>query len=102
MGFCINVKEKLITKREILSMVSSIYDTFELVSPFLLEERRIIQMLCHNQSAWNDPVDEGIKEKWAKWKCDLNIFKDIRLSRCYKAERFGQVVSSSLHHFADA
>ena len=83
-------------------MVSSIYDPLGLVSPFLLEGRRIIQMLCHNQSAWDDPVDEGIQEKWAKWKCNLNILKDIRLSRCYKPEGFGQVVSSSLHHFSDA
>ena len=32
----------------------------------------------------------------------MNILKDIRLSRCYKPEGFGQVVSSSLHHFSDA
>ena len=31
----------------------------------------------------------------------MNIFKDIRLSRCYKPEGFGLVVSSSLHHFSD-
>ena len=52
--------------------------------------------------SWDDPVDEGIQDKWARWKFNLNILKDIRLSRCYKPERFGQVVSSSLHHFLDA
>ena len=82
-------------------MVSSIFDPFGLVSPFLLEGRRIIQILCHNQLAWDDPVDEDIQEKWAKWKCNLNILKDIRL-RCYKPEGFGQVVSTSFHHFCDA
>ena len=51
LGFCINFKEKPSTKRGMLSMVSSIYDPLGLVSPFLLEGRRIIQMLCHNQSA---------------------------------------------------
>ena len=94
LGFCINFKEKPSTKRGMLSMVSSIYDPLGLVSPFLLEGRCIIQMLCHNHSAWDDPVDEGIQEKWAKWKCNLNILKDIRLSRCYKPEGFGQVISS--------
>ena len=44
-------------------MVSSIYEPLGLVSPFLLEGRRIIQMLCHNQSAWDDPLEEGIQEK---------------------------------------
>ena len=37
-----------------------------------------------------------------KWKCNLNILKNIKLSRCYKPEGFGQVVSNSLHHFSDA
>ena len=63
LGFCIKFKEKPSTKRGMLSMMSSIYDPLGLVSPFLLEGRRIIQMLCHNQLAWGDPVDEGIQEK---------------------------------------
>ena len=83
-------------------MVSSIYDPLGLVSPFLLEDRRIKQMLCHNQLAWDDPVDEGIQEKWSKWKCNMNIRKDIKLMRCYKPEGFSQVFSCSLHHFSDA
>ena len=37
-----------------------------------------------------------------KWKCNLNMLKDIKLRRCYKPEGFGQVVSCSLHHFYDA
>ena len=67
-----------------------------------VRRQTITQMLHYNKSTWDVPVDEGIQEKWAKWKFNLNILKDIRLSRCYKPERFGQVVSSSLHHFLDA
>ena len=102
LGYCIKFKEKPGTKRGMLSMVSSIYDRFGLVTPFLLESRRIVQMLCHNQLACDDPVDEGIQEKWTKWKCNLNILKDIKLRTCYKPEGFGQVVSCSLHHFCNA
>ena len=32
----------------------------------------------------------------------MNILKDVKLSRCYKPEGFGQVVSCSLHQFSDA
>ena len=102
LGYCIKFKEKPGTKRGMLSMVSSIYDRFGLVTPFLLESRRIVQMLCNNQLACDDPVDEGIQEKWTKWKCNLNILKDIKLRRCYKPQGFGQVVSCSLHHFCNA
>ena len=39
LGFCINFKEKPSTKHGMLSMVNSIYDSLEVVSPFLLECR---------------------------------------------------------------
>ena len=45
LGFCINFKEKPSGKRGMLSMVSTIYDPLLLVSPLMLEGRRIIQML---------------------------------------------------------
>ena len=61
----------------------------------------MIQMLCHNQPAWDDTVDEGIQEKWAKQRCNLKILKDTKLSRCYKPEGFDQVLSSSFHLFSD-
>ena len=32
----------------------------------------------------------------------MNILKDIKLSRYYKPEGFGKVVSFGLHHFSDA
>ena len=45
------LRKKPSTNRGFLSIVSSIYDPLRLVSPFLLKDRRVIQMSCHNQSA---------------------------------------------------
>ena len=102
LGFDVNFKDEPHTKREMLSMVSSIYDSLGLVSPFVLEGRQIIQMLCLNQFAWNNPVDEDIQQKWIKWKLSLKKLQEIKLDRCYKPKGFGKVVSSSLHYFSDA
>ena len=51
LGFDVNLKDKPRKKRGMLSMVSSIYDPLGLVSPFVLERRQIIQVLCLNQLA---------------------------------------------------
>ena len=51
LDFDVNFKGKPYTKRGMLSMVSSIYDPLGLVSPFVQEGRKIIQMLCLNQLA---------------------------------------------------
>ena len=64
-----------------------------------------MQMLCHNELTWDDPVDYNIQEKVGEievWGVNLNILKDIKLSRYYKPEGFGKVVSFGLHHFSDA
>ena len=42
----INVMEKLLTRRRLLAMLSSVYDPLALVSPFMLKGRKIIQVLC--------------------------------------------------------
>ena len=63
-----------------------------LVSLFVLKGRQIIQMLCLDQFAWDDPVDEDIQQKWIKW---------IKLNGCYRPRGFEKVVSCSLHYFAD-
>jgi len=46
LGFRISLQDKPLTRRGVLSTVSSIYDPLGLASPFLLEGRRILQRLC--------------------------------------------------------
>ena len=61
LDFDVNFKGKPHTKRGMLSMVSSIYDPLGLVSPFVQEGRKIIQMLCLNQLAWVHQIDKDIQ-----------------------------------------
>ena len=42
LGFQVHMKEKPLTRRGMLSSMSSIYDPLELAAPFMLEGRRII------------------------------------------------------------
>ena len=81
LGFDVNFKDKSHTKCGMLSMVSSICDLLGLVSPFVLQRRQIIQMLCLNQLAWDDPVDEDINQKWIKCKLSLKKLQEIKLDR---------------------
>ena len=68
----------------------------------MLEGRQITQMLCLSQLAWDNPVDEGIQQKWIKWKLSLKKLQEMKLSWCYKQKGFGKVVSCILHYFSDA
>ena len=47
LGFQIHMKEKPLTRRGMLSSLSSIYDPLGLAVLFMLEGKRIFQSLCH-------------------------------------------------------
>ncbi|XP_066934408.1 uncharacterized protein [Clytia hemisphaerica] len=53
-------KQKPLTRRGMLSMISSIYDPLGLISPFILKGRLILQTLCKMQHGWDDQIPEDI------------------------------------------
>ena len=55
-SFKINLDRKPITKRGLLSMISSIYDPLGYAAPFVLEGRRILQRLCNKNVQWDEIV----------------------------------------------
>ena len=48
------------TRREMLSIVSSIYDPLEFVAPFILKGKRLRKLLCHDEIGWDERVDDSI------------------------------------------
>ena len=100
--FRINLSSKPVTRRGILSTVSSIYDPLGLVSPFILTGKRILQDLCKEGVSWDEDVSVDIKSRWEQWKDEIHLLQNIKIPRCYKPESFGNVREVELHHFSDA
>ena len=100
--FRIHFQDKPCTRRGILSTVSSIFDPLGLVAPLLLEGKSVLQELCREKVAWDDPVPIEIKARWQKWHQDLLKLEKIYVPRCYKPSDFGSSTEIQLHHFADA
>ena len=57
----INLDRKPITKRGLLSMISSIYDPLGYAAPFVLEGRRILQLLCNKNVEWDETVQQDVQ-----------------------------------------
>ncbi|XP_038133532.1 uncharacterized protein LOC119778397 [Cyprinodon tularosa] len=100
--FRILVKNMPVTRRGILSVVSSIYDPLGFLSPFILMAKIIVQNLCRLKLTWDDDIPEEIANRWFAWLSDLSRFASFSVKRCIKPEGFGSVVSAQLHHFSDA
>ena len=53
-----------VTRRSILSMVSSMYDPLGLVSPIVLVGRLLFQEATMLKLGWDDPVPSHIESQW--------------------------------------
>ena len=101
--FRITLSTKPLTRRGILSIVSSIYDPLGFVAPFVLPAKRILQDLCRNERiGWDDEIPVEYKVKWAKWIKDLPEIESLFIKRCLKPASLGRVISRQIHTFSDA
>ncbi|XP_063615371.1 uncharacterized protein LOC134788408, partial [Penaeus indicus] len=100
--FRISINDKPITRRGILSTVSSVFDPMGMVSPFILIGKRILQTLCQDGVDWDDDISDNLKQQWRRWRDDLIQLKELKIPRCYKPDVFRKVKSLELHHFSDA
>ncbi|XP_062618078.1 uncharacterized protein LOC134279668 [Saccostrea cucullata] len=100
--FKITLKDRPLTRRGVLSTLSSAFDPLGFIAPFVLVGKQILQEMCRNQTDWDSPLPENLKPRWRCWRNDLEQLASLEIKRCLKPENFGDVVIAELHHFADA
>ena len=91
-----------LTRRGILSMVSSIFDPLGFLAPFTMKAKCLLQELCKLQLGWDEKIQEHLTLQWNDWLKDLERLTDFSIRRCCKPPGFGEIRSAQLHHFADA
>ena len=101
-SFKLKLDTRTITKRVMLSVISSIYDPLGFAAPFILEGRKILQGLCNQGIKWDNQVSSNVKQDWKKWLVKLKHIEQLHVIRCIKPDNFGKVMNVSLHHFSDA
>jgi len=47
-------------------------------------------------------VDDEHRVAWQRWRSQLPSLENIKISRCFKPDDFGDLIHASLHHFSDA
>ena len=103
-GFTFSVSKNSdtqLTRRKILSIVASIFDPLGLVSPFVLQGKRLLQDACILGLSWDDALPPDLEIRFQKWLSYVPSLLDIQITRSLKPSGF--IVSScELHHFCDA
>ena len=100
--FKINLKDRPLTRRGLLSLVSSIFDPLGFLAPVILSAKRILQDLCRRKYSWDEELPDTVVKSWNKWISSLPQLEKFGVDRCVKSKQFGSPVFAQLHHFADA
>ncbi|KAI4882679.1 hypothetical protein NFI96_029603, partial [Prochilodus magdalenae] len=100
--FKLCLKDKPPTRRNILSIVGSLYDPLGILAPVILPAKMILQELCRLKIGWDELIPEHVMRQWYNWMKDLHLLEDLEVARCFKPIGFGETTFSQLHHFADA
>ncbi|XP_066911620.1 uncharacterized protein [Clytia hemisphaerica] len=101
-NFRIVLKDKPLTRRGILSTISSIYDPLGFAAPVMLPMKKLLQMLTKEKLGWDDQVPPEVRTPWEKWRHQLPSLQSVEINRCFKPISFGEVTDVTIHHFSDA
>ena len=93
--------EKIPTKREILSIIMSIYDPLGYLAHKTIQGKIILQEVWLSGIDWDDEIPQGSFVKWKKWYGHLSNIESIEIPRQYT--RLTSVEAMyQVHVFVDA
>ena len=89
------------TKRNILSVSSSVFDPLGFISPIAAKLKTIFQLLCKDKLDWDDRIPAEVESVWVK------LLNSIRLKSVFRVSRFcftklTDVSSVQLQGFSDS
>ena len=95
------MRELIPTKRNVLSILASLYDPLGVISPIVVSLKVLFQELCVDKVPWNQELTGERCKKWKGWMNELERVKEIKIPRCVHG--LGkEAVKCSLVGFADA
>ncbi|XP_074651593.1 uncharacterized protein LOC141906247 [Tubulanus polymorphus] len=94
-------RDKPITRRGILSVVSGVFDPLGLAAPFVLPAKILLQVLCKAKLGWDEDIGKVSQKSFETWKAGIISLERIRIPRCIKPVDV-EVVKYELHYFTDA
>jgi hypothetical protein len=93
--------KKFVTRRLMLSIVSSIFDPLGLISPVLIQGKILFQDATRLKLTWDQVLPAELISKWFSWFLSLSNLKLVRIPRCIKPMLFNDSFLE-IHHFSDA
>jgi len=92
------LSDPVLTKRKLLSQVSSYFDPLGLLSPLTIRDKLLIQEAWRLELEWNAPLLQTLRDSWLEIKQDFQSILTIDFPRSVASEK----VPHQLHVFCNA
>ena len=91
-----------VTKRGILSAVSSVFDPLGMLAPWTLRDKCLIQSIWQSGCHWDEPLtDQSLTDAWTQRAGERSQLEQFEIRRCYR-DGGKHPVNCQLHAFCDA
>ena len=90
----------VVTRRNMLSKVSSMYDPLGLICPVILQGRVLFQEATRMKLDWDDGIPSELSHRWSQWLSSLSHLSSLSFPRCIIPKEFADGVMEL--HFCDA
>ena len=90
---------EMVSKRDMLSLFSSLFDPLGLFSPILLTPKLMFQKVCKSKCGWKGKLSAEMRDTMLEWKSQLQCLEEVALPRCVLPEEYDTL---ELHGFSDA
>ncbi|XP_036335546.1 uncharacterized protein LOC118745966 [Rhagoletis pomonella] len=94
------VGERRPTKREMLSILMSIFDPLGFISHITTTAKLLIREIWKRKLSWDDPLSDDLTTAWRLWRQNLSTVTDLEFPRFYF--QGGRPGTMQLHVFVDA
>ena len=74
-------KREVLTKVELLSWISSVFDPIGILGPYVLKGRMFFQAVNQREIDWRDPIPIDILTPFTKWKKSIESLREIKIPR---------------------
>ncbi|XP_073845830.1 uncharacterized protein isoform X1 [Musca autumnalis] len=92
--------QKIPTKRQVLSIIMSMFDPLGFLSNFMVGGKLILRNIWRTDCGWDEEIPKNIDVTWQNWRNKLINIKEFRLNRYYFPP--GKPKKLELHIFVDA
>lgn len=93
-------REKIYTKREMLTMIAQIFDALGWVQPLIISAKILMQETWKRNLAWDDPLPIDLNDKWICCSDNFHAIESLRIPRWIHYS--SSTIKCELHGFSDA